>query len=433
MFTTRELAVKPKPSISPTYYEASLFPILPWQQLLTGPRQALSQQISSLASVPPEHQQELYGNLLANFAEFVQLIPSVNGGPIGEMLQTGLQRGVAALQQYQSEIGEQSPDPKFTYALFSAALLLDVRQILVDKQIMISDAQGRFIKEWSPFDGAMLSMGNHYKIRRYDRPVAYVSRQLNVLFATKLMPKLGLSWLAANLDLLNMWLAVLVGDEAGAGSLGRILALTKLKINARPGSGGFTVLPAGIRIDEPAETAAGEAFVNWLRKHANYIMPDGNVPPEVFEKFSQQNPKFSDWKQVVEQFKLLGLTSTDANLPPKKTEKDFKQKAEAKELLKQTLLGREQRQGEIKTSKALTNIFANERSSATTPQDAAYRDYLFLVVQKAFFSAESPRATTSSVEAPVTSDPGKQFAELGRMKQEQSAAVEQIKSTFRSK
>ncbi|QLH43719.1 MAG: TraI domain-containing protein [Coxiellaceae bacterium] len=148
---------------------------------------------------------------------------------------------MAALQQYQSEIGEQSPDPKFTYALFSAALLLDVRQILVDKQIMISDAQGRFIKEWSPFDGAMLSMGNHYKIRRYDRPVAYVSRQLNVLFATKLMPKLGLSWLAANLDLLNMWLAVLVGDEAGAGSLGRILALTKLKINARPGSGGFTV------------------------------------------------------------------------------------------------------------------------------------------------------------------------------------------------
>ncbi|QLH43717.1 MAG: hypothetical protein HWD59_14150 [Coxiellaceae bacterium] len=53
--------------------------------------------------------------------------------------------------------------------------------------------------------------------------------------------------------------------------------------------------------------------------------------------------------------------------------------------MKQTLLGREQRQGEIKTSKALTNIFANERSSATTPQDAAYRDYLFLVVQKAFF------------------------------------------------
>ncbi|QLH43718.1 MAG: hypothetical protein HWD59_14155 [Coxiellaceae bacterium] len=66
--------------------------------------------------------------------------------------------------------------------------------------------------------------------------------------------------------------------------------------------------------------------MNWLRKHANYIMPDGNVPPEVFEKFSQQNPKFSDWKQVVEQFKLLGLTSTDANLPPKKTEKILSKK-----------------------------------------------------------------------------------------------------------
>lgn len=350
--------------LSPTYQEQSLIPILAPEEMLQSLRiQKQLEQIQAKIKIPAEFYQEVYIPLFTCFADFVQLIPAIEGGILGSLLDEGLQRGLLALEaQDESAIAEA--DPLFTYALFTAALLLDLRQVWVNKKIMLADGKGTFIAEWSPLLATMQGAeATHYRIRHFRRPLFSLSPYLTILLAKQIIPDAGLAWLAGDLRLLNMWLAALTGDEEGGGGLTHFLKIAKLKLRAieqKP----RLIIP--VEISTPEETKLGEAFWVWLRQ----VVAEGEVNaadpalhltdevvflevPKIFQEFCDKE-KIADWKSVYQQFMQLGIAgasdeegedktpeqlfihlSKDEILPVKKQEKAKETKSLAKSFFTQ--------------------------------------------------------------------------------------------------
>jgi hypothetical protein len=322
---SRTIAAKSMNQVLKSYQEQSLFPVLTADQLLASPKiQELQRQVNQLVQLPEDYYQAVYTVLITNFAEYVQVLPSIEGGALGGLLDEGLRRALLALQLYLENSEKKETDPLETYAIFSAALTLDLRKVLANKKIIISDATGAYVDEWLPFEGALVDRAQHYKIRHFNRPLTYMSPYITLVLARQVMPLEGFSWIAEDARLLNMWLAGLCGDEESAGVLGHFLQLAKKRLpllqNGQQGGGG--ILPIELKI--PGETELGEAFWQWLRNKlaaGDYNTANSNVhvvaagvlvgTPKIFQEFCKER-NLSNWSLVAGQFNSLGLAqSTD--------------------------------------------------------------------------------------------------------------------------
>jgi hypothetical protein len=303
------------------YQEQSLFPVLTATELLKQPRwQKLLKQIEQIVNIPADYYQQTYASLISNFAEFVQIIPAIEKGQLGGLLDEGLQRALLAIQlQLQSST---EPDPVDTYAVFSAALLVDLRKLLANKKIMISNAKGAFIAKWCPFKGSMMGLAGYYKIRPFRYPMGQLSPYLTLMLARQVMPEVGFLWLVENLRLFNMWLAALCGDEDSAGGVGHFLNLAKIRMRQTGQNSKFNM---PVEIATPSETGLGEAFWQWLKKMlaegavnpsdpSVYLVEEGVFlkVPAIFQEFNNSN-----WKAVRDQFNALGIAEGDLNFNEK--------------------------------------------------------------------------------------------------------------------
>lgn len=303
-----------------SYQEESLFPVLQADQLLASPKtQALQQQIQQYADLPEDYYQAIYTALITNFAEYVQVLPSIEGGLLGSLLDEGLRRAFLALQLYLENSEKVEKDPVEAYAIFSAALTLDLRKVLANKKIIISDATGAYVDEWLPFEGSLVDRALYYKIRHFNRSLTYMSPYITLVLARQIMPLEGFSWIAEDTRLLNMWLAGLSGDEEGAGTLGHFLQLAKKQLQLQQAGGGTLPFNLPIEIKMPNETELGEAFWKWLKNKlagGDYNSADSNVhvvstgillvTPKIFQEFCATR-NLSNWSLVEKQFNSLGL------------------------------------------------------------------------------------------------------------------------------
>jgi hypothetical protein len=317
--------------------EGVLYPVLTSEKLLGHPRiHKYLETIQDLAKTPLEYYADLYQELITKFAEFVQIIPAIEGGKLGGMLEEGIKRAVLAL-----EISKENPtedeDPVFKYALFSAALLLDLRKLLVNKKVMISDEKGVFVAEWSPFEGSLIDRAEFYKIRHFNRPITQLSPYVTPLLARQTMPEAAFLWLTEHVKWFNQWLAILNGDEEGSGSLGHILITAKKHLREEKAKERnlTPIIPMEFKVPDP--TAVGEAFWVWLKRGINdgsisvneadssvhiveYDDRDANFleVAKIFQNYCVY-AKFSDWRIVYNQFNLLGLAEFSGDYPDTQT------------------------------------------------------------------------------------------------------------------
>lgn len=266
-----------------------------------------------------------YIQLVRNFAEFVQAIPTVEGGELGSLFAEGLHRALFAIESISQS--EEEQDALFNFAIFSSALLLDLRKIFVNRRIFICNQDGEFVSEWLPFKGSMLTQGaEFYKIRIYQRPIENLSPYISLLLAYKIMPEAAFLWLTSDLRILNMWVAALSGDEEGSGGLAHYLKIAKerLELIKNPNF----ILP--VEITTPEKTEMGEAFWNWLKNNLSdgsfdagiynvkdYIFIDAD---RIFKQYASQYGL--DWQAVQRQFLTLGIAvATQEKFDPKQPEK----------------------------------------------------------------------------------------------------------------
>ena len=201
---------------------------------------------------------ELFTSLLNDFAEFVQMIPDPRQGN-QPMLHVGLARCVAAVQKVS---GNQGLDDRTKYAIFSASLLLFLGTVHVDFKVMVSDEKGAFKYEWSPFYHRFSDPdATYYKVRPVTGSPTALIGLVTPILAQKLMPHVGMEWLAEDPVLLMQWIRVLSRLD-GTGILGQTLDSIEDDL--------YTILKAfeGIVVEHtlPKETELGEAFWEWIQE-----------------------------------------------------------------------------------------------------------------------------------------------------------------------
>ncbi len=308
---------------TPTYNAQSLFTVRNAHQLLeSSQRGAYLKKINEVVKMPEEHFQALYGKLVDNFAEFVQILPMRYSEPLTGILQEGLRHGLMALELL-FETSTKKPQPLYVYAVFSMALLADIVKVIATQKVMISDENGVYIDEWCPFAGSMVEQGGeYYKIREYGGYREAFLNSANPLLAQRVMPDLGLRWLASSPRIFDMWIAVLTGHEDWAGDLGMLKKLLKkewekqkqLELWLEQVPMDFTV---------PEDVAIGEKFLEWLKDALEnekisvnekdsfvHILDEGILikTPEVYDAFNHTYSSYRDFIVLQKQFNYLGIT-----------------------------------------------------------------------------------------------------------------------------
>jgi hypothetical protein len=254
--------------------EARVYRVLNAKELLVGEEaQGVLDQIKTLAVCPAKHYQSLYGDLINNFVEYCQVIPTFYGGRLSSLFNDSLKQALVGLEIIQErEKSLQEPaNPLLAYAVFTVALLRNLAHLLTDKRIFICNDQGHFIKEWQPFAGSLVKLAKYYKIRSYSGDLTPSLGSVTTLLARQLMPAAGFLWLMDDPIILNLWLRCFMpgqGDEEEEGGLQTILALIIERIAHRgiQQLEGALLISLPVEYTEPTEMAAAEAFLAWIKK-----------------------------------------------------------------------------------------------------------------------------------------------------------------------
>lgn len=239
-----------------------VIPILTENQLLANLKsQSWLNRIQSYLNLPDEHFEILYIKLIEEFAAFVQILPATTEGKLGSLLSEGLGRAILALKiLYESDPEKVQSDPRYAYAIFSAALLVNIGQV-TNTKITISDSKGYFVSDWFPYQGSLVGKGEYYKIYRYAHIPPHLTHHAAPILARQIMPESGFLWIAEDMRLLHMWLALLLGDRANVGSFDFILSIPLDEMMQE-----LNVSLEGIEIERPLETQEAENFLYWLQK-----------------------------------------------------------------------------------------------------------------------------------------------------------------------
>jgi hypothetical protein len=309
---------------TPDYNAQSLFTVRTADQLLADlSRENYLKKINDIVKMPNEHFQALYAQLVDNFVEFAQILPMRYTEHLSGIMQEGLRHGLIALELL-FETSTKKPQPIYIYAVFSMALLADVVKVISTQKVMISDENGIYIDEWCPFVGSMVEQGaQFYKIREYGGYRQAFLNSANPLLAQRVMPGLGLRWLASNPRIFDMWIAVLTGHEDWAGELGNLLKLLKRQLDESEKKEGLWLENVPMESTEPEAVADAEKFLEWLKDGLEnetisvnekdsfvHILDDGIFieTPDVYDAFNHAYSSYRDFIVLQKQFNFLGIT-----------------------------------------------------------------------------------------------------------------------------
>ena len=241
-------------------------PVFPSSSLLVGTRhQFFLRQLEELSALSPELFDALYRSFIYRFVEFVQVLPVQTNGPLGELMNEGLVRGFNSLHQLILRHADISPLER--YAVFTAATLLNVANVVVNQKIFVTDEEGSTTRIWQPFEGSLLEgkKADYYKII----PLSSAYQRMNVaitpLLARQLLPESGFLWIAEDLRIFADWLDALRGDAAQGGRLVHVIQWVKehlletgLPLDSLP----LVTVP----MEESPATAYGDSFFAWLKE-----------------------------------------------------------------------------------------------------------------------------------------------------------------------
>lgn len=316
-------------------------PIQGAEALLTSEkRQIHIRNIKSLLNLPPKLYDSLYHKVIKQFAEFTQNLPETQHGLFGHeggFLDHGLERASRALSLclnhfFPHEKSFQTASPQealWVYAVFTAALLLDIGKIAVKFDIELCNKDGSAVKPWLPYTGPLTKQGKFYRFSFVKRNLDNLKRLITGLLARQVLDQLseedsvtnnnnvvnGFNWIASNTDVLETWLIILQGEKRlPMTSFMSVIPLAEAQIidhyfATHPASSPHAInsLFDPKNNDEAlkATTELGEEFLRWIREklatdqisinkeESNvHVVEEGVLlDPKLFERFLQDSGK----------------------------------------------------------------------------------------------------------------------------------------------
>ena len=235
-------------------------PIMPADTLLQ-PRSKAVAEIQELCGFPPEHFSGLVMPMLRSVAEWCQAFPASeshhHARPFGlldhtlevAILALRLRRGILLPEGAAAETLAEFQD-RWTYAVLASALIHDLAKPAIDQTVTLYE-RGRPIGEtWNPWAGPVTQakadayQANYRKERRHR-----LHDRAKPMFSPWWVPPRSVQWMAADMNLLAEWIAVLHGEPGGA--LAGIVTQADSASVARDLQGTVTA-PAGVRQPESA-------------------------------------------------------------------------------------------------------------------------------------------------------------------------------------
>ncbi|WP_240992248.1 conjugal transfer nickase/helicase domain-containing protein [Rickettsiella grylli] len=287
------------------------------------------ERVETIKSFIPSSNQfkNLYLPVIKKFSEFVQEIPLMQPGFFNHkinFLERGLERSARSLSlclnyffsEKNNLMGLSCRDDLSLYATFTAALFLDVGQLVVEYNTVLCNKKSYPLKNWSPFTGSMLGLGYYYKTdfikENYNnlQPLItpILARQILECAYPRSLETEGFHWIASDLKILEMWLHLLSGNEERIPMTSFMSMVPRAEIELIEHSR----LSAQIETTEPS----GEAFLQWLRKEiadekilinekeAKINIVDGKIliSTELFQEFATINPNYKHPEMIEKQF-----------------------------------------------------------------------------------------------------------------------------------
>ncbi len=336
---------RPRKKTSHNAHLHGLTTIIPASQLILKNKRP--EQVANLADTcqfESRQFKQLCEELLLQLLNYMQQLPdTINSyfSSPGGAFDHALSRTKAASDLFRSFL-LQTPNSKLTkpqqlwwYALFSAGLLRGIGKLPLDYSVGLYNAHGHLIKTWEPLLEPLANTGYSYKFDTVNINCEESFRQrLNIVLAEELMPKEGFAWLTTNLEVLEVWLALLHEDSASSGSLGLILD----RADAIAVQEDLMTIPQGIHAPKGAratsfidssdnalsnrEQMAGVEFIKWLteslesgkltfNQHPLMNVAGGTlIGPDTFKLFVRESPMFKNWMAVKQGVMSLGLHDT---------------------------------------------------------------------------------------------------------------------------
>lgn len=291
-------------------------------RLKLGVFNELISELKVLLKLPGDLYDQMYHQLLENYANFVQLLPEQEAFPSHSMLGNSLKRSYTVLKAFLPLIEaregkrfmETDRGSRLVYAVFSAMLLFRVAKLFGDKHISLCDQQGKFIANWRYYDEPMTANARYFRMRSGQCMPPQVISDMTLVIAKQIMPVLGFSWLAEDKVLLGHWFKALnIYDE--------LFGVHDINLD-------IEALMQASQLDIKAESdyevadgvLLGEAFWEWLSDHianqrdAGYLTESGYglVDGELLFDVDKMADRFAKEKQasvsqVIEQFSQLGI------------------------------------------------------------------------------------------------------------------------------
>lgn len=213
------------------------YPIQTAKSLLE-PRLAAINRIEELAGVPSAYFQQFYLDALSQYAQFVQLLPaseSHHHAYAGGLLDHTLEVVASALTLRQGYLLPAGAEAEhlvhkkdiWTYAVFAASLCHDLAKPIVDQSVQLFDAKGKLLDTWNPWFDNLNSnqLALWYSVSFVRGRIYRLHEKAALLFANRILPATGLSWLASDQQVLFAWLSCVSGDFGGAGEVGELCSL----------------------------------------------------------------------------------------------------------------------------------------------------------------------------------------------------------------
>lgn len=312
--------------------------------------------IKSLLNLPPKFYNRLYYQVIEQFAEFVQALPETVHGTFandGGFLEHGIERAARALSlclayffPEEKSLNNMTPNQAlWIYAVFTAALLLDVGKLAVKYKITLCQKNGTSIKDWHPYSSSMVAQGKYYKYDFVKENRDNLRRLITSLLARQILSESthirnesdhsiyehenGFNWIASDPNVLEAWLALLSGEGRPMSSFMTMIPLAdaqvienhikNLKIPGAPSTAGSGLFTGTIPTEDTVFTATlatGDAFLQWLRNalatntisvnqtdsHVQITQDGILISPEIFKEFTLENPHYKAPEVVEQQF-----------------------------------------------------------------------------------------------------------------------------------
>jgi integrating conjugative element relaxase (TIGR03760 family) len=316
--------------------------------------------IKSLLNLPPKLYEKLYYQVIERFAEFVQNLPQTQHGAfsnVGGFLDHGIERAARALSlcleyfypQQKSFQTVTSQEALWIYAVFTAALFLDLGKLAVKYQITLCSKDGAVIKEWLPYSGTMLKQGTYYKYDFVKENRENLGKLVTSLLARQILDEVvsetgedtgnGFNWLASDPDVLEAWLSLLNTEGRPMGTFMSVIPQADAQVIesyfGAQKAGAQTSKPfAGTMFDTPVTTTTptggdengftasvdgAETFLRWLRNglesgaismndlasQVQVVREGVLMSSEVFQTFATANQQYRNPDSIEQQFMKL--------------------------------------------------------------------------------------------------------------------------------